>query len=189
MFKMSPHIATLKVKGSPRLQIMKAIRGQDWGDKETLRLTYQALVKPIMAHNATIWFPSVGPDATSNEELQITGGHKVTSREHLLAETNFLPVAKHIEMICAQFLASAYREEHPSHKIILLPTGNRLGRKGVIHTLQSRFNHCVEPYLKDGILPPSSLKQTQKAIHTATVAACKRTLKKKCWTQFPQRLT
>jgi hypothetical protein len=109
MFIMSPHIGTFKVKSSPHLQIMKAIRGQVWGDKETLRLTYQALIKPIMTHNVAILFPSVGPDATSIQELQriqnagmhiITGGHKMTSREHLLAQTKFLPVAKHLEMIC-----------------------------------------------------------------------------------------
>jgi hypothetical protein len=35
----TPHLVNGKVKGDSRLQIMKAIRGQDWGNKEMLYLT------------------------------------------------------------------------------------------------------------------------------------------------------
>jgi hypothetical protein len=42
---------------------MKAISGQDWGDKEMLRLKYNAYLKPSIIYLVPVWFPSVGPDA------------------------------------------------------------------------------------------------------------------------------
>jgi hypothetical protein len=40
LFTMTPHLGTAKGKGSSRLQLLKATAGQDFGDKETLKLTY-----------------------------------------------------------------------------------------------------------------------------------------------------
>jgi hypothetical protein len=68
---------------------MKAISGQDWGHKEMLTLTYNALVKPILTNNAAVWFPSIEPNSEAIKTLQriqneamhtITGGHKMSSR-------------------------------------------------------------------------------------------------------------
>jgi hypothetical protein len=42
----------------------------DFGDKETLKLTYDAYVKPVMTNGAPIWFPCTDPDATSIAGLQ-----------------------------------------------------------------------------------------------------------------------
>jgi hypothetical protein len=60
-----------------------------------------------------------------------------------------------------------------------LPTGDRPGRKGIVHTMQSRFGHVVKPYLTNGILCQVSLKRTSKAIHTNTVTANKHRLNNK----------
>jgi hypothetical protein len=60
----SPHADINADKGTSRLQIMKAIRGHGWGDKETLRLTYLDLVKPVLKNAATLCFASVGPEPT-----------------------------------------------------------------------------------------------------------------------------
>jgi hypothetical protein len=59
------HLDNAVVKDNSRLQIMMAIRGHDFGDKETLCLTYNTLVKPVIEYLAPVWFPIVGPEATS----------------------------------------------------------------------------------------------------------------------------
>jgi hypothetical protein len=134
---------------------MKAIGGQDWGDKETLLLMYNTLVKPVITNGAPIWYPSMEPDSTAIKDLQrvqnnamrtITGAHRNSSQDHLLAETKLLPNSENLNLICSQFLASASRADHPSHSTIKLPTGARPGRKGVVHTLQSRFWTCSQAF-------------------------------------------
>jgi hypothetical protein len=110
----------------------------------------------------------------------ITGAHKMASRDHLLAEMQLLPISTHLELTCAQFLASASCVNHPSHAIVNLPSGNRSGRKGgIVHTLQSRFGSVVQPYLRDGVLPRAKLKRILNSIHTSIVDKTKRSLTSK----------
>jgi hypothetical protein len=107
LFAATPHLGHAKVKGNKRVQIMKAIRGQDWGDKETLSLTYKTLVAPVLEYGAPIYFPITGPEASSIQRLQsvmngairlITGCHKMADTDHLLAETNMLSIKDHPEV-------------------------------------------------------------------------------------------
>jgi hypothetical protein len=88
----------------------------------------------------------------------ITGCHKMAVADHLLAETNLLSIKDHLGLICKQFLASCYREDHPCHQIVKLPTGTRPGRKDIVHTLQSKYDNDVRPYLSDGVLSESLYK-------------------------------
>jgi hypothetical protein len=186
MHKCTYHVDNSSIaKANSHLQLLKAISGQDFGDKETLLLTYKAYMKPALGYAGVIWFPVVGPEAgcvkraqrTQNSAMRvITGNHKMASVDHLLAETELLPVKDHLGLICKQFLANASQVDHPSHETIKLPTGTRPGRKAVAHTLQSRYGHEVEPFLQDGILPPAAVKRTLKEIHTKVVADHKRTL-------------
>jgi hypothetical protein len=60
LFAPTPHLDNNKVKGNKRVQLMKAIRGQDWGDKETLNLTYKTLVASVLEYGAVIFFPLLG---------------------------------------------------------------------------------------------------------------------------------
>jgi hypothetical protein len=106
----------------------------------------------------------------------MTGAHQMADVDHLLAETELLSVKDHLGLICKQFLASAYRVDHPSHKVIKLSTGTRPGRKDIIHTLQSRYDDVVKPFLMDGVLPEASYKRTLKQIHTTVVTECKQKL-------------
>jgi hypothetical protein len=62
-FTPGPQIKDIRVKTSLCIQLMKAIYGQDWGDKETLTLTYNSLVKPVITNNAAAWFPSIDPNS------------------------------------------------------------------------------------------------------------------------------
>ena len=172
-------------KSSSRIQLLKATSGQDWGDKETLRLTYNAFLKPVMIFGAPLWYPNLDPESESIKSLQrvqnagmrvMTGSHKAASTDHLLAETEMLPVADHLGMICSQFLASASCVSHPSHETVSRSTGSRRGRKKIVHTLQSKFGHVVEPFTTDGVLSPIMLKRTLKSIHTSVVTRNKQKL-------------
>jgi hypothetical protein len=68
-FSMSTQIGGAKSKGNSRIQLMKATSGLDFGDKETLKLKYDAYVKPVMFTGAPIRFPNTNPDASSIAEL------------------------------------------------------------------------------------------------------------------------
>jgi hypothetical protein len=103
-----------------------------------LCLTYNILVKPVFEYGAPIYFPITGSEASSICRLQnvqnagirlMTGAYLMVDTDHLLAETGLLSVKDHLGLICKQFLASAYRRDHPSHQVEQLPTGTSPGRK------------------------------------------------------------
>jgi hypothetical protein len=68
----------------------------------------------------------------------ITGAHQMTDTDHLLAETEMLPVDEQLGLACKQFLASAHRHDHPSHSVVKLHSVDRPARRDIIPTLQSR---------------------------------------------------
>jgi hypothetical protein len=70
LFAPAAHFDSLITKLSPHEQLLKALKGQDYGDKETLRLTYQALIKPVISFGAPVYFPSVEPDSVHIKRLQ-----------------------------------------------------------------------------------------------------------------------
>jgi hypothetical protein len=166
-FTSSHHTDTiLNTKHSSQLQLLKlkATSGQKFGDKKTLKITYNAYMKSTISSGYPVWFPTLDPGSTAITRLQrnqnaamrtITGAHKNSDEGHLLAETQLLPVREHLDLVCKQFLASASRKNHPSHATFNLPSGSRPGRSsGIVHTLQSMFGHVVQPLLNDeGVFP------------------------------------
>jgi hypothetical protein len=82
----------------------------------------------------------------------ITGCHKASNISHLHAEAKLLPVAEHLSMLCAQFLASCMRSFHPSHDIVRIPPGPRTNKYGrpLKETLLSRFGDKVPHICKMG---------------------------------------
>jgi hypothetical protein len=84
MFKGTCHLNILARKMKKGHQLLKALKGQDFGTKETLRQTYQAFIKPTFISGAPAWYPMVGPEASSLARMQcvqnsimrtITGTH------------------------------------------------------------------------------------------------------------------
>jgi hypothetical protein len=101
-----------------------------------------------------------------------TGNHLASSIDHLHSEAGVLPVQEHLDMLCAQFLASAMSTAHPSLDLVLLPLGPRRNKHGspLKETLQSKYGHVVEPYLNEnGVMAGVSYKRTRDSIHTAAV--------------------
>ncbi|KAF2344177.1 Reverse transcriptase domain [Trinorchestia longiramus] len=98
-----------------------------WGQtehtqKETITLTYKALINSIVTYAAPIWFPNASPSSIAklqtiqNAALRIaSGSHKMASASHLHRETGVLPVADHLSLLCSQYLFSSLRPHHPNN--------------------------------------------------------------------------
>jgi hypothetical protein len=85
-FVSTPHVhKNVMPKMNKHLQLLKAMSGQDCGDKQTLSLTYKAFIKPVLIFNAPIWYPSMDPKSISIKRLQNTQNlaMRVTTRWHL----------------------------------------------------------------------------------------------------------
>jgi hypothetical protein len=170
----SYHIREIAVRLANRLQILKALAGTSWGQqKETLLITFKCLILSIINYAAPIWFPNASKTSIAtlqiiqNAALRIvTGNLKMSSVDHLHAETKVLKVGPHLEMLCSQFLANALQDLHVSHQVVIQPQGPRKMKE----TLYSRNINFVAKHLSDGKIPPAKYKQVIKSIHCAAVA-------------------
>jgi hypothetical protein len=175
------HLLDIAAKASQCLNILCAVCGFNWGhNKETLLLTYRALMELVMSYDCAVWFPNSKP--TNIQKLQftqnaamrlITGCHKAAPVDHLHVETKLMPVADHLAMHCIQFLASCMRSSHPSNELVKLPPGPRRNAQGrhFKETLSSKFGNSVSPYLQGGVIPKANYKKTKGSIHMGTVCA------------------
>ena len=75
----------------------------------------------------------------------------MAGEQHLHAETHILPIRDHLDMQCAQFLASSLRETHLSHQYVTLPPGPRSGAR--VPTLYSRYKEQISHLLTNGVTP------------------------------------
>jgi hypothetical protein len=105
----SPQAESAEAKGRKGHRLLKAVSGQDFGDKEVLLMTYNTHIKPSMTHGAPVWFPSMDPESTAIKRMQrvqndamrtITGNHKMAPINHLLAECKLLPIKEHLGLLC-----------------------------------------------------------------------------------------
>ena len=169
------HADNVVASASSRLQILKALAGTSWGqNKELLLLTYKALVLPVILYAAPIWYPNVSAtnilrlQRVQNEALRIiTGCHRMSCVDHLHSECKILKVESHLNLVASQFLANAKKVSHVSHEVV---ADRRLPRR-LRHTLQSKADDRVAPFLVNGVLPPEKYKQTITSLHSATVIA------------------
>ena len=176
MLKFNPHIDSIVERSASRLNILKALAGTSWGhQKETLRVTYNAMIKPIFTYACPIWFPHTSDtnisrlQSVQNKALRIISGSVQTSSvDHLHAECGVLPVKNELSMLCKQFAVGALRPNHPSREIICNPTGPR----NIVPTLRgATFPHIQHLLQPNGLADPSVHRQSLSAIHTEEVAA------------------
>ena len=166
------HVSRLYITTTAKshIKFFQALAGSSWGHKkETMLNTYNALIRPITTDAAPVWFPNISPSSAQkiqrvqNSALRIClGAHNKVSSSNLHSESKILLVDDHLQILCAQHLASALRPVHPSHSIVTRPLGLRPKRC----TLQSSFLEPVSPFLTEGILPPTSFKLTIANLYT-----------------------
>ena len=168
-FTFSPHAREVAKSCTQRLKVLKALAGTNWGqDKETLLITYKALVRSKIDYAAPVWVPNVKKSpikrlqAIQNAGLRIVSGCvKMSAEEHLHTEAKMLSVSDHLQLLAAQFLASTLRPTHPLHSIITSPAGPR-DMKG---TLLSVFRDDVSPYLTNGVIPTPNYNDVKNRLH------------------------
>jgi hypothetical protein len=150
-FTSSPHARAIATKATNSIRILKALAGTYWGfSKEDIIATYRTITRPILNYAAPIWYPVASRTAVAslhtiqNTALRLaTGCLKTAPIAHLHQETGILPLSAHLNLACAQFLASAIQPSHTSFRIVPAPPGDRPMKASI----QSRFGHLVTPFL------------------------------------------
>ena len=175
LFKFSYHVSQIQSRVSSRINILKALAGTNWGQqKETLIVTYRALIRSIITYAAPIWYPNAS--ASAIEKLQVlqnsalrvaTGCHRMAPINHLHREALMLPVDDTLQLLCKQYLASALVPEHPCHATVTSDSGPR----SIRHTLQSRFLPSIQQFLVYNTIPADSRRNVLSAIHNNAVQA------------------
>ena len=170
-FNFGKQVEYVAERAASRLRILKALSGTGWGQqRETLLVTYKALVRSLMTYAAPVWYPNASNvrrlQTIQNSALRVvTGCHAAASAEHVHMECKMLPVAESLAMACSQFLAGALVPSHPSHGIVTLESGPRPMK----NTLQSVFLPSIAHLLHHGSTPPGELGHVLSAIHSETV--------------------
>ena len=125
-FNFGHHIKNIISRASPRINILRALAGTNWGQqKEIIVLSYKSLVRSLFLHATPIWFPNTSPSniqklqTLQNSSLRIaTGCWRMAPISHLHEETKVLPVHNHLSLLSTQFLARALQPAHPSNYIV-----------------------------------------------------------------------
>ena len=145
LFTFTPHVTEIAGRASSRLQVLKALTGTSWGqDKETILLTFKAIIKPVLSYAAPVWSHVTCRSnidklqRIQNQALRIATGSVLKSDvQHLHSESEVLPLSDHLPMLCSQFLAGALRPSHPSFPLVTQDPGPRSETR--IPLLQTAF--------------------------------------------------
>ena len=101
-------------KARRRIGILKALAGSTWGhSKETLLLTFKALIRPILDYAAPAWSHASSNTSINclqvaqNQSLRVvTGSNLMSSTAHLHSESEILTVKDHHTLLSSQFFLS-----------------------------------------------------------------------------------
>ena len=120
----STHIHNISVHIHKPLQIIKALTARGWGkQKETLMVTYKAVVRLALEYASSMWSPLAS--STSINKLQVmqnaalrtsTGCTQDTNIQHLHDETHPLPIHEHLQLHASQYKNKTQYPSHPLHK-------------------------------------------------------------------------
>ena len=147
--------------------MLKALDRSSWEqDKETLRLTYNALEKSIASYVAPVWSTNASDSSFKNIQTAqnaafstVTGAHKMASIDHLHQESLMLTVKDHSRMLSAQYLVNCLEEDHVCNCI----TTQEPRHRPMKETLHSRHHSTVLPRLG------ASRKESLQNLHTHMV--------------------
>ena len=142
-------------KARRRIGILKALAGSTWGhSKETLLLTFKALIRPILDYAAPAWSHASSNTSINclqvaqNQSLRVVnfaGSNLMSSTAHLHSESEILTVKDHHTLLSSQFFISTYRSHHPINFIHSHSPPPRLLRPSII----SCFKEDTQKILTD----------------------------------------
>ncbi|KAF2344871.1 Reverse transcriptase domain, partial [Trinorchestia longiramus] len=82
-FTFTPHINSICERARHRLNILKTLDGSSWGQqKETIILTYKALINSIVTYAAPIWFPKASPSSMAKLQTIQDAALRIASGSH-----------------------------------------------------------------------------------------------------------
>ena len=156
-FTFRHHVNNINSKAKSRLNILKALTGKSWGqEKETILLTYQTIIRPLLNYAVPIWTPPLANTHTQklqiiqNSALRIaTGCTLATNTDLLHQETSILPVEAHNTLLSTQALIQLHNPNHPNH--------SHLHNNELTHPKRQMKHNIISRHTSNIIPPPSSL--------------------------------
>ncbi|XP_015920115.2 uncharacterized protein [Parasteatoda tepidariorum] len=156
------HIELLESRCRKRLNILKYISGQEWGaDATTLKLTYTALISPILEYGAPIYSCASETNLNRLEKVQIsaakiiTGLRRSCSDEIVLFESDLQPLYMRRNSSLKKYynkLISFGDQNRTSHYLKNWKNNHRLKRNSPfslavsIHLVDLQYPCRIEPH-------------------------------------------
>ena len=162
----SKHIQNTTLKAKQTIHIMKTLTTTHWGEsKETLNITYKAIIRPILEYASAIWSPIISN--TNMNKLQtihnsalrtITGCTLDTNTHHLHTETKVLPIDTHMKLHGSQLRQQA--QDHTLHQLTTQEPPPRLIKQTIFHN--NNYTTNIEK-------PPDTTTQETIRANTAQI--------------------
>ena len=182
-YTFTPHCKNSATKAKGRVNIMKALSGTSWGQsKETLLITFQAIVRPVLEYAAPVWAPTIVDtninrlQTVENSALRIAAGcHLMSPIEHLHSESMILPIRRHIRMHTVQMQPANHLKDYPGQRLLNAATPTRRQMKATLHSRYERYISALSEDSDDDIFVPTrsvsddNYKSLLKQIHTNEV--------------------
>lgn len=170
----TPHTKASVDRCQRRNNILKSLAGSSWGQqKETLIVSYKAVVRPVLEYGAPVWAPILADSnwarlqRVQNAALRtVTGCHQMASIDHLHQEARILPIRQHSNMLAAQFALSCHLEGHPCRSLTTAPPPPRQMK----HTIFSKFERTLAEHLCTNPLAPGDYKRGLTELHTTAIS-------------------
>ena len=164
-------VANATQKANSRTKILKALTSSSWGkDKETLLVTYKALIRPHLEYGNTIYSPLITNTLYNNLQTVdntakriITGCTTDTRTQHLHDETATLPIKEHFQLHASILRQKATGTTHPLHPLLRQPPPDRNMKETIFHNTDFTTNIDHTSATDDNI------RQNNKDIHTSIV--------------------
>jgi hypothetical protein len=177
------HTSNVHSKAKKRLNVLKALTGKSWGqDKETITLTYNSIIRPLINYAVPIWSPPTAKShikrlqTIQNSALRLATGCTLATKIDLLHhEAQILPIEQHNTLLSTQALIQLHNTTHPNHQHL-----NNFSftnpRRQMKHTIITRHQANIVPPPPNSTLDASSLQQTMKSTHTHIVTQTRNSL-------------
>ena len=170
----STHIHNISVQAHKPLQMIKVLTATGWGkQKETLMVTYKAVMRPALEYASSIW--SHVASSTSIKKRKVmqnaalrtaTGWTQDTNIQHLHDKTLILPIHEHIQLHASQYKQKTQHPSYPLHKHTTYFNTPRLKTPTIFNNGRYTTNFPTDPYT----VTTTDIKTNMRHIHTSIVS-------------------
>ena len=165
-------IHNISVHAHKPIQLINAHTATGWGkQKETLRVTYKAVMRPVLEYTFSIW--SLLASSTSINKLQVIqntalrtapGRKQDTTIHHIHDETLTLPIHEHLQLHASQYKQKTQHPSHPLHKHTTYFNTSRL-KNTIVNNGRYITNIPTDPHT----VTTTDIKTNMRHIHRSIV--------------------